>query len=270
MYQRFTVESMSLLPQSNSIVLSFTLDLDEDTVNDRTIYITETKTGMQPVLSCIESFAVDGRTVELHYKNFEVNKSYEIHVTHGIRSIMDEPLSVEYVKEFLLESEVDSTVAIVSPSDHEAVGKLRIRLKETAGANGKLFNSFAIEIADDASFLDVLLATTITDTDTVTLTVPKPAHQYFLRARTVSGDDFGNWSEPVTFTMAETAPANSGTEIRPTDPPSDDMPAVIEDMELVSCPENGVTPESFLFAFDADIDPASVNPVNILIIRKKV
>ena len=272
MYQRFTVDKFLLHAKQNEIVLTFTLDVDEDTINNGSIYITESKVGMQPILLSSEDaeYSADGRMVTIHYSELSVNSAYEIHATKKVESIMGDALEVEFVKEFVIPSSVDSTVTILSPADYEAVDDLVLRLEEKEGPSKKLFGKFHIQVASDVNFLDVIMDTSIDGKTEATFSSLKDANQYFLRARAYDGDDQGNWSAPVTFTRKKNlTPPNGGVKPEPEEP-DDDFPKIVEDLELITKPENGVTPTSCLFEFDSDLDEESIQASDIIVTMRKV
>lgn len=272
MYQRFTVDKLLLHANRNEILLTFTLDIDDETVNTSTVYITESKAGVQPIAASVSgvSYSVDGRTIKIKYKELEVNKPYEIHVTNGVESILGEKLEVEFVKEFELPSGIDSMVEILSPADYENVDTLEIRLKETAGPTKKLFNSFNIQVASDVNFLDVILDTDLDGKTEASFADLKQEKQYFLRVRPRDGKEFGNWSAPVTFTREKKSATQNGVTDKNQTEDDDWVPEVVSDMELVAAPENGVTPESFIFEFDAELDPDAIKKTDIIVTVRKV
>ena len=275
MYQRFTVDKFLLHANREEIILTFTLDVDDETINTSTVYITESKEGMQPILlpSSSVSYTVDGRAVKIKYTDLKVNSPYEIHVTSGVESILGENLEVEFVKEFELPSGIDSTVEIIAPADYENIDALELRLKETAGPTKKLFNAFNVQVASDVNFLDVILDTNVDGKTEATFSELKQESQYFLRVRPYEGTAFGNWSAPITFTrIKKSTTQNGGADDNTQDNTDDDdwMPEVIEDMELLTKPENGVTPQSFLFEFDSDLDEENIQASDIIVTMRKV
>ena len=272
MYQKFTVDKFILRPASDELVLTFTLDIDEDTVDDSSIYITKTKAGMQPLLmnAGIEKFSTDGQIVTMKYHDFDVNEPYEVHVTHKVRSIMDDPLEVEFVKQFVIPSEVDSKVVILSPAEYEAAESLSLKVKEVEGKSKKLWNTFQVQVSDDVNFLNLILDSEIDDKTEAVFEDLKPASQYFLRVRSIHEKEHGNWSEPRTFTISQkkVTPENQGAKPEPK--PDDDLPLVYSDLELVAAPENGMTPQSFLFEFDTDLDEESLKKSGIIVTMREV
>ena len=272
MYQRFTVDKFLLHAKQNELVLTFTLDVDEDTINNSSIYITESKAGMQPILLSSEDaeYSVDGRMVTIHYSELSVNSAYEIHATKKVESIMGDALEVEFVKEFVIPSSVDSIITILSPADYEAVDDLVLRLEEKEGPSKKLFQKFQIQVASDVNFLDILLDPVLDGKTEATFSDLKESNQYFLRVRACDSNDRGNWSAPVTFTRKKNlTPSNPGVTPEPEEP-GDDFPKVIEDLELITKPENGVTPTSFLFEFDSDLDEEKIQASDIIVTMRKV
>lgn len=273
MYQRFTVDKFLLHQTSDEIVLSFTQDIDEDSIDNRSVYILQDSSGAHKTLTDVpvESYETDGQIVTLKYRGLELNTMYEIHVTSKVLSILGDPLEVEFVKQFVLKSDVDSTVVILSPADHESVSPLSLKVKETAGESGKLFNSFHVQVSSDVNFLDIVLEPSMTDTAEADFDDLKDEHQYFLRVRSTDGKDYGNWSEPVTFTVAKKTATPS--QIGAGEPPAKDdvfFDGVISDMELVGSPENGKTPESFLFEFDCELDEEFIKHSDIIVTMKEV
>ena len=273
MYQRFTVDKFLLRQASNEIVLTFDQDIDEDSVDNRSIYILKDESKAHQLLTNvpIDQYDIDGQIVTLKYSALEFNVTYEIHVTDKVQSILDEPLEVEFVKQFVLESSVDSSVAILSPADHEAVSPLSVKLEETAGKSKKLFNKFQLQIASDVNFLDIIFETEMADAAKADFDDLKDAKQYFLRARATDGKESGNWSAPVTFTKAKkVVPSPTGADEPPAKKCDDFFGGVISDMELVGSPENGKTPNSFLFEFDADLDEESLRHSDIIVTMREV
>lgn len=275
MYQRFTVDKFLLHQASDEIVLSFTQDIDEDSVDNRSIYVLRDASGAHRTLTNvpIDGYETDGQLVTLKYHGLDFNTTYEIHATSKVLSILGDPLEVEFVKQFVLRSDVDSTVTILSPADYESVAPLSLKVKEEAGASGKLFNSFQVQIASDVNFLDIVLETEMTDTSSADFDALKDEHQYFMRVRATDGKDCGNWSAPVTFTVAKKAtPSSEGADKPPVPPaPADDFfGGVISDMELVGSPENGKTPNSFLFEFDCDLDEETLSRSDIILTMREV
>lgn len=264
MYQKFTVSQVFVDEAENNIKVTFTYDVDEDTVDDSSIYITEAETEKQRIIETNKT--VEQSTVTLYYGDLELNKTYQIVAKKDIKSIMGDELDIEYTKTFILHSDVDSTITIISPSQHEEVTSLNVKLEESVGKNKKLFNRYRIQIAGDHGFLKVF-SETVTEKKEIKLSVQKDSPQYFIRARAEKDDKhYGNWSDKVSFIVIK-----DNSEKDNDNPDKDDDDYVFEDdFEVVGYPENGTTPFSFIIEFDEDIDPDSIHIEDIILTRKKV
>ena len=74
----------------------------------------------------------------------------------------------------------------------------------------------------------------------------------------MSENDYGNWSEPVTFTF--TNPIQKDEE--------DDDIIFVKDLELISKACDGTTPKSFILEFDQELDPDSIDIDDIILLRR--
>ena len=259
MYQKFTPDELIVDQANNCVTLTFTYDVDEETVNDKTIYITEAKQKIQPMIE-MDRY-VDGSEVKLVFKDsMLVNVEYELHATKDILSIVGDVPAFEYERTFIVKSKVDSNVKIISPVDYEEQKEsIFVKLEEIEGPSKKKFNQFYIEIAADFNFIDILWKANIQDTE-VFIKEIDPAKQYYIRARSDTEEEHGNWSKPVTFTYQYTGKIKH-----------DDFEPILEkEFKIIGYPENGVTPKSFILEFPDEIDPDSFDIKDILVLRKKV
>lgn len=266
MYQKFTVRDIQVNESENTILITFTYDIDEDSVDDRSISVRETKDEQKPLV--FDKILVQGHSVVLHYEDIKVNTEYQISVDKKILSIMGDELAYKFEKTLLITSDVDSSVEILSPANFEQVDSLTVKLKEQPGSTNKeKVNRYKIQIAFDHGFLNILHETVITDQETITLSDLKKSHQYFLRARAEKDDkSYGNWSNVVTFSLKGNEEKESETD--PVD--EDDDPVFEDDLEIIGYPENGITPKSFLIEFDKDLDTSLIDLDNFILTRKKV
>ena len=169
-------------------------------------------------------------------------------------------IKMEYRKSFIINSPVDSSIEILAPVDYEEMEALMLNIRELPGESGRLTSVYRVQVATDVTFLDVVLEEVFKERSKISLKLP-PRQQYFLRVRAENDEsDIGNWSERRTFTLL--APKKSDIV--------DDEIIFEEDFHIVGYPENGHTPKSFLFEFDDEIDPASIDVAKILVLKKKV
>ncbi len=275
MYQKFTVESVRVVEADHAINIGFTFDVDEDSVTDTSVYVTQKGT-LKPII--MSRVTVDGPTVTLEYESLNVNTDYEVVVTKDVKSIMDDELAIEFRKKIRIISRVDSTVNITTPVDYEELEQPQFAYVEVPGKSGKKFDRFRLQIASDYGFLDVIYDTVIEGRSEVTIAGLKPSPQYFSRVRVEAGtNERGNWSEPRTFTLKGEPEPDYTEHDEPKQDSKKEKSAVEDeaffedDFEIVGYPENGVTPNgSFIIEFDGDIDTSSIDISNIVLTRKQV
>jgi hypothetical protein len=256
MYQKFVTTQLHIDKVNRAVSVDFTFDVDEDTIDNRSLFVT--KENDMNLIKC--KYHVDGSVVTILFdKDFDVNQTYTLYATRKILSVTGEKLNLETVRSFCIESNVDSECRITNPANHEDIKTLEFGWEEIKGKSQKLVNSFFIEIAPDAHFFRPLLQTEVVGRKTFKIHKLEQCRQYWVRVRSqLNTEDYSNWSEPVTFTY--TAPKEEIEE--------DDDIIYIKPLEILSRPTEGTTPKhSFIFEFDKDIDPVSLED-NIKLFRK--
>lgn len=273
MYQNFTVTSLKVDETNHCVVAVFSYDIDKESINKTSVYITESSAEEQPVLDT--TYSVDGQVVKIMYPDFKVNIQYTFYATKSVKSITDENLEIEYVRNFSIRSSVDSIALVISPIEYEEItDTLSIKLQEEPGKSGKTYGSFRVQIASDVLFQDLIYDSTSDKSDFVlNKDSIKKSGQYYLRAR-IERSMFahGNWSKTSTFTANyQSIQKKEDSDLETSSQESDNEdPIFVNDLNLVAYPENGTTPKSFIFEFDADIDPKSFNQNNVMIIKRRV
>lgn len=270
MYQKFTVSQVFVNEAENNIKVTFTYDIDEDTVDNSSIYITEAETENQRIIETDKT--VEQSTVTLYYSDLELNKTYQIVVKKDVKSVMGDELDTEYIKTFVLRSDVDSIITIISPSQHEEIETLNIKLEESPGKNKKLFNRYRIQISGDHGFLKIFFET-VTEKKEIKLSVQKDSPQYFIRARAEKDENhYGNWSDKISFIITKANQSSQKDDRHDNHDSIDDDEdyAFEDDFEIIGYPENGTTPSSFIIEFAEDIDPDSIHIEDLILTRKKV
>lgn len=264
MYQKFAVSEVRPDESNNCVHVVFTLDVDDETVNDCSIFLTD-NAHTQDAELVKSKLSVDGKVVTLDVGEFKVNTVYELHVTKEISSVVGNVIDHGYKKSFVIKSPVDSTVEITSPVDYEEVESFNLKVKELPGESGRLTSSYRVQVATDVTFLDIELEQVFRDKKEIAFELA-PRHQYFLRVRAENDEgDVGNWSEHRTFTKLGAEKKQSSDNV------SDDDIVFEDTLQIVGYPENGVTPKtSFLLEFDDEIDPATIDVAKIMILRKVV
>ena len=187
--------------KKKTIELSFSLDVDEDTVNGDTIYLLHYKTqGIVPL-----SYEVDEKKVIVTVKSdIHPNEKYYLSITNELKTITDDPFEPVKGLTVTFNGSVVSNVEIVSPKDFEAIdGDILIRWHESGE---KLEHMYELEIAGDNAFGNIVYHTTVPSTNEIAqYKVPalKEYGQYYIRIRAISSEDNGSWSRIATFTYRD-------------------------------------------------------------------
>ena len=187
--------------KKKTIELSFSLDVDEDTVNGDTIYLLHYKTqGIVPL-----SYKVDEKKViDTVKSDIHPNEKYYLSITNELKTITDDPFEPVKGLTVTFNGSVVSNVEIVSPKDFEAIdGDILIRWHESGE---KLEHMYELEIAGDNAFGNIVYHTTVPSTNEIAqYKVPalKEYGQYYIRIRAISSEDNGAWSRIATFTYQD-------------------------------------------------------------------
>lgn len=267
MYQEFSVVSIESVLNKKQILITTNQEININTFKDTVVEIYE-RGSKNSVLFFTE---INDKVLTITFKDWPVPNSEYILSIKELLSITDEALTSSVKKKIKFESSIVSTVSVISPGMFEQIELLNIELKEVAAKPEFLKGSFYIEISKDNAFIDTVIKTCISKTS-FKLALPSFG-QYFMRIRVQDEIDlsqYGMWSELITFKYGNVSESGEIPEIEdpdieedPTEPEVD-----IEDFELISELEQGVTPVSLILEFSKDIDELSLD--NIIIIRKAV
>lgn len=260
MYREFTVQDIRTNIKEKSIIVEFSMDIKESSVDDSTIQLVDRKTKE------IKNYkiSVNEKIATLILNEWPAPNSEYIIKIEKILNILDEPIVRSERKKISFESAITSDVTIISPSDNEVIESVIIKWKEDVRAESEAINSFYLELSSEASFYNILSSSNIIGNTEIEL--PRLENgQYFIRCRVQDGDSYGRWSETITFLMGRNSiPPDEIYDN--TDPDSGEDPIYIDDLLIIGRPEDGKTPKSIFIEFDGVIDPDTLN--NIVIIRR--
>jgi hypothetical protein len=260
MYQKFTVLDIRVVTNSKQITIEFSNDINDTTIDGRSIYLYRKSNGDSVALSYI----VDGNTVIANIVgDILFNEEYEIIVNTNVLNIYDSCLELVTRETVIFSSIITNTVNIVSPVKDEVLDKCLIKWEEIASENNSLFNSYEVEVSTDIGFKKLLSSVHIKDKNEVILKIAHKSLQYFARVRVVGDDNtYGNWSNHVVFELDDNYFAKSNDS-------DDDEPLFEQDYEIISLPEQGMTCDRFIIEFECDIDPDSVED-NIIVTKSRI
>lgn len=260
MLREFNVIDIHANLPEKKIILNFSLDVDENTVANDSIVLIERKTGR--IASAVAE--VNRNIVELTLLDWPTpNSEYLLQVQKGVRSIVEDELPESLQRAIIFKSEITSTIDVLSPAEYEEVSELKIAWQESVPDESmELVNSYYIEIAKENAFYNIVKKTEVTGKQEINLANDLPNGQYYLRIRAQKGNQYGRWSEIITFIVED-------ENKKPGSIYGDDDEIIFEDeLRLVALPENGERLESFLFEFDEEIDPDSIE--EIIVIRRRI
>lgn len=257
MFQEFLVTGMSTDIRTKTIILEFSNDIDPSSVDDSTIEIINRKT--RDIMDY--HFEVKGKVVSVTLLEWPLpNQEYVLKVDK-LKNILGDTLVSGIRKKIIFESSLCSTVTITNPAFNEVINELVVKwVEEKQNPEHELVNSYFLEIAEDTNFYRIAHETIVTNQTEIEMPLLNRG-QYFVRCRVQKDDQYGFWSETISFLIDKT-PAKPETIFDP----EEDEPIFLEDIHIISTPKNGETPESIMIEFDCAIDSDFLD--NILVIRR--
>lgn len=275
-YIQFSIKTVFASLKDKTLTLECTKEVDPDTVSTDSVILANK--GSHEIL--LFEPKVDGKLITLHLnKTPEVNSDYNLIVQDSIEDIAGERLESALFRKIQFESEITSSIQILSPADFEVIPSPTFKWKEIGDSP---VNEFRIQVAKENAFYNILYDTTVTGKTEVDLPDLEDG-QYYFHIRAEHGDDVGNWSDTRTFLIRSATDKkedSSSSDPEQTQPaeeePNDtstttDSGIVIDDditpekkeatdtvLSLLSQPESGETPLAFSFLFDTDINPEGI------------
>lgn len=255
MHQDFVVVDVVTDLFHKKLDVYFNFDVDAATVTSRSLQLVESKGGaVVPV-----TYAVDGQRVSLTLRDDPVpDAEYILLVNKEIRTVTRQPLLTEYMRHIFFRSAIKNTVQILSPSDMESVSDIHIIWQEQKYLEAPFLDSYRIQIARDNTFQDIVIDTTAVQKTEMQF-MAQPPNQYFLRIRVESDTEFGPWSKTISFVLQEKDTPKSLDDV---------SPVIRTPLTVLTQPENGSTPASFILTFDSPIDADALTADMITVTRE--
>lgn len=260
MYNEFTINEILINPQTKTISVNFAYDIDPTSITEETIQVMDRST--REIIDY--DVIVDDRIVNITLKSWpEPNKEYLLTI-EKLKNILGDVLASAIRKKIIFTSSITSTVNILNPDFNEVINDIFVKWEEVkADETQELVNSYFIEISSDTNFYNIERATLVQEKQEIILEKLEPG-QYFIRMRVQKNEQYGFWSEKVSF-IIET---NSNDESGAIFDEDNNNPVFIQEIKLLCSPENGDTPETILLEFDCPINSDFLE--NIIVIRKEM
>lgn len=251
--------------KEQSVFIYFNLDLDPDTIDHKNIYLVYLDKKLNANKAVNYNLITHGDFIQLKLDDWAVpNDEYTLLIQPGISSITGVNLDSALIRNFSFKTDVTSKIKILSPSNYQKISNnFTCKWKEIGDT---LENNFYLEIDKNNLFNLNPIKTTISSKKKFSTKI-KENGQYYLRIRSIKGDEYGYWSDIVTFLIDNKS--NNDSDDNDEDSSDDDMLIIDnEEIKILSFPDNGITPsKSFDFVFDEDIDTTDMN---IKIIRSDI
>lgn len=252
----FTVTTIDLNIKDKQIIINLNQDVDKDTVTQQNIYLINIKDDNLAKYNLI----VKRKQIIIQFLDWiSINTKYKLYI-QNLKSIIDVELESGIEKIIKINSSFLSTITITNPLDLEKIHSNDIKVKWIENKIDKeLHNSYYIELSSDNAFYNIIRKNNIFDQNEIIYS-DLDNGQYFIRCRVqdIKGDMYGQWSESLSFIK------QCDNKNKCTDLPNDN-PVIEEPLKILTIPENGETPKSFLISFDEPIDEESIK--DILCIR---
>lgn len=287
MFKEFNLLSIRSDAAEKWLDLTFNFDIRPDSVKGDSLIVTRIRDDKHIPFR----YTVRNDLIRLEFDDwFSPNEEYFVIVNKEIQNIVGHRLLHTVRRRLVFKSEITNKVRIVSPYMHEKIQSLSFVLEDSEEIP---FGNYYVELAIENKFYNTVYRSEIAETEFTFVIQPDlPPGQYYVRARAQKNGEYGPWSNIATFIYKEEPEPEF-----PIDPVGGDKEApgafedfynakaeilgpeildeqaaedieVEQDLEILTYPQNGVTPENnqFIFEFDRPLDPDLID--SVVVIRK--
>lgn len=281
MYKVFNLSSVKLNASEKRIDLKFNFDVDPVSVSTNTLNLVSLD-GVHSVFT----YKVVDDIITMSLKEWpEPGSVYQVLLNKELKNISGQTLKNAIRYKVTFESEITSEVTVVEPYNFQKIETLAFKLKDSED-----INQYYVEIAKENRFYNLVYDSAINVNEVELCKEDVLPGQYYLRARVIKNGDYGKWCTPVTFIYKDVCDCDEPKEDGPSANASmpsawSDLfgdgseydtvpkqtleaikPEIEEDLEVLTYPEQGVTPTEFIFEFDKPLD---VNFGEVIIIKRE-
>ena len=200
----FQINSIEASLKEQSLYITLNADVDESTVNDdNLILMNKASRAMIPF-----DISIDRKVIQLKLKRWaEPNSEYILIVEAGIKSLVGVELESSISRKIIFKSEILNGVRILNPINFESmtdIEEFKVRWEETLPPRKKKkYKRYRVEISKDQAFINQAIETYVDVSDEVyEMTFNEfSLGQFFLRMRVEDNDQYGPWSEIISFTI---------------------------------------------------------------------
>lgn len=200
----FQINSIEASLKEQSLFITLNADVDESTVNDdNLILMNKASRAMIPF-----DISIDRKVIQLKLKRWaEPNSEYILIVEAGIKSLVGIELESSISRKIIFKSEILNGVRILNPINFESmtdVEELKVRWEEILPPRKKKkYKRYRIEISKDQAFINQAIETYVdVDGENYEMVFNEfSLGQFFMRMRVEDNDQYGPWSEIISFTI---------------------------------------------------------------------
>nr|DAP36728.1 MAG TPA: Oligo alginate lyase [Caudoviricetes sp.] len=200
----FQINSIEASLKEQSLFITLNADVDEATVNDdNLILMNKASRAMIPF-----DIFIDRKVIQLKLKRWaEPNSEYILIVEAGIKSLVGTELESSISRKIIFKSEILNGVRILNPINFESmtdIEELKVRWEETLPPRKKKkYKRYRIEISKDQAFINQAIETYVdVDSENYEMVFNEfSLGQFFIRMRVEDNDQYGPWSEVISFTI---------------------------------------------------------------------
>lgn len=200
----FQINSIEASLKEQSLFITLNADVDEATVNDdNLILMNKASRAMIPF-----DISIDRKVIQLKLKRWaEPNSEYILIVEAGIKSLVGIELESSISRKIIFKSEILNGVRILNPINFESmtdIEELKVRWEETLPPRKKKkYKRYRIEISKDQAFINQAIETYVdVDGENYEMVFNEfSLGQFFIRMRVEDNDQYGPWSEVISFTI---------------------------------------------------------------------
>lgn len=263
MYQTFSVSTVDVDKATKQILVAFTNDVEPASINHNTVYVSTGSNGDTVKIK----WSLEGTFLTIDILNdIEPNQSYFLFITTDVVNILGEHLSQRLKQEFIIENDVRNSCEIISPVNYEYIPDniINISLQENKyDESSVILNTFYLQVSSDHLFENIINDIIIQDKSDITISL-NTAGQVYIRARVQKDEgQYGSWSKVVVVNLEAPETKNNN------DTYEDIAPIFKQEIGIISEPEQGETPKSFIIEFDCELDEKSIDDA-ILVLKRSI
>ncbi len=283
MFKEFNLLSVHTIAAEKRLDLLFNFDIRPESVKGESIILSRVRDDFHIPFKLV----VKNDLISLQLDDWpDTNEPFFLIINAEITNIVGRHLQSTIKRKITFRSEVTSKIFVTTPHNFETIQELSFKLEEKEGD----VNRYYVEIAKENRFYNTVYTSHVEKKEFTLHIVPDlMPGQYYIRARAEYDEEYSPWSPVVTFCYKEEPhpeypiePVGGNAEMPSAwddlydsksellDGFKEEEPVieVVEDLDLLTYPENGTTPEKnqLIFEFDHEIDADLID--SVILIRK--